>query len=139
MKFTSVIAVSATAGLVIPALHFIFHAAGALPTQLDSIWLMCIVWPLWPTSITLIATDGMSTMQALPIIAMSLGANAILYCVPGILIWLGWSKRLHIFKIITVVTATAWITAYCVWLSHAMGWASNQHTALAIPNRHARA
>jgi hypothetical protein len=115
--------VSIVASLVIPGLHFIFLATGLLGSlRFSDIWFMGIAMPLWPSSIFLMATASMSVTQALPIIAASVGVNMVLYCIPGTLIWLGWSRHLYAFKLIAVAAGVIWIVAYCVWLSHATGW-----------------
>lgn len=119
MTLTKALAASVLASLVIPGVHFIFLAAGLLGSlRFSDIWFMGIAMPLWPSSIFLMATASMSVTQALPIIAASIGVNMVLYCILGTLIWLGWSRRLYVFKLIAVAAGVIWVVAYCVWLSY---------------------
>jgi hypothetical protein len=84
-----VLSFAAAGGLVPPAAWFGLHAAWKHPTSLR---FEHIIGVLWPSSIWLLATDGMeSTATAHVVTTMAIIANVLLYSGIGAIVW--WLAR----------------------------------------------
>jgi len=84
-----VLLVAAAGGLVPPAAWFAAHTVWQQPTSLK---FEHIIGVLWPSSIWLLATDGMeSTAMAHVVTTMAIMANVLLYSGIGVIVW--WIAR----------------------------------------------